>query len=424
MTSTQEDFDTRQRTTTSVRGRDGDATAHPMLRRLLPVACLYVSYGTTLGLLGTGAPLALRAAGAPLAAIGLVQFIYLPIGLGFLWAPLLDRRRLPLLPHRTGWIVAAQVATAALMAVLSLEGIWSYAALGAFAVTVSIAAATMDLSLDALVVETVPAPARAAITTAKLVGSSLGTAAGIGLATMTTGSAALPHALLLAAAGSLVLGLPILGYPEPRRGLALAPKRGSTSALGDKRLLFGRSARLGGYFAVLLALGIAPGYFLIDLHLPLERVGVLTGPTGTTLGVVATLLSGALLARVPGRTAGLVVGWAGGVAVSTLLLCVAAVTHAGWLAAAATLGVMGCSGGLGVPVFATLYRWSEGGSAATSYAVLFGAAFLVSFPARVVTPKLAAALGWPLFFAVVLPLFLAAVGVLVAALARTPEAAA
>lgn len=395
--------------------------------RLVPIACLYMSYGATLGLLGTGAPLVLRAAGVPLGAVGFVQIIYLPIGLGFVWAPLLDRLRPPSLPHRTGWVVAAQLATAALLTALSFGGAWPLAALGALALGVSVAAATTDLSLDALVVETVPEAERAAVTTAKLVGSSLGTAAGIGLATLMSDPLDLSRALRLLAAASLVLALPIFAYPERSRGPMTRANARQGTALPERRarrLLLSRAARLGGYFAALLALGAAPGYLLIDLHLPLRTVGFVTGPLGTAVGALATLASGALLARSGVGASRLVLVCAGGVAASCLALFVAALGGLGWLGVAGTLGTMLCSSGLGVPVFATLYRWSEGARAATDYAVLFGAAFLVSFPARVATPALAAAVGWPGFFALVAPLFLAATASLTAAFAGTPEAEA
>ncbi len=78
------------------------------LRPLAPFFCLYVTFGATLGFLSGGAPLILRARGVELAEVGLLQLINLPVGLTFLWAPLLDRLHLPILTHRIGWIVAAQ----------------------------------------------------------------------------------------------------------------------------------------------------------------------------------------------------------------------------------------------------------------------------------------------------------------------------
>ena len=66
--------------------------------QLLPFLCLYVTFGTTLGFLISGAPLILRARGIDLAEVGFLQLINLPVGLTFLWAMLVDRLRLPHLP--------------------------------------------------------------------------------------------------------------------------------------------------------------------------------------------------------------------------------------------------------------------------------------------------------------------------------------
>ena len=106
--------------------------------RLGAIACLYLAYGIDLGLLGSGAPLVLRAHGMPLPAVGLVQLIYLPLGLGFLWALTLDRRSLPLLPHRTGWIVASQSLAAALLAGLAAATALPAAVLVALATAVTV----------------------------------------------------------------------------------------------------------------------------------------------------------------------------------------------------------------------------------------------------------------------------------------------
>ncbi len=56
--------------------------------------------------------------------------------------------------------------------------------------------------------------------------------------------------------------------------------------------------------------------------------------------------------------------------------------------------------------------------AATDYSFMFGIAFLVSFPARIIAPGLAAHLGWPSYFLLFVPVYAAAGAVLAAVMAR------
>ena len=388
---------------------------------LLPFACLYATFGATFGLLGTGAPLVFRAHGMPLDAIGWLQLIYLPIGVTFLWAPLIDRVRLPRLPHRLGWILASQATTVIFLLVLSRGTEWPVGALFPLVLATSVAVATMDVTLEALVVETVPRERRPAVTTAKLIGSSFGTTFGIALVTAFPATLGLPGAMLIVAALDAVLLLPILRYRETPRRLSQAARADPTLArpnLARLRIVGARGAIIGLYFAPSIMLGSTPSLALLDLGVSLPAVGLLTGPLTTAINVVMMPLSGFVLTRMaPHRW---IVALAVPVAASGLLFAGATASHLAALAVVATLVNIVFEAGLSVPVFNVMYRWAEGRHAATDYAVLFGIAFLVSFPVRVVSPMLAAALGWPLFFALCVPLYVAAALMLSRAVRATP----
>ena len=66
-----------------------------------------------------------------------------------------------------------------------------------------------------------------------------------------------------------------------------------------------------------------------------------------------------------------------------------------------------------------IYRWAQGPQPATDYALLFGAAFFAAMPLRVGAPALAGAVGWPVYFALAVPLYGLAVLLLRGAIART-----
>lgn len=404
----------------------GDASRLARWRRgaadLLPFACLYATFGATFSLLGTGAPLVFRAHGMPLDKIGWLQLIYLPIGVTFLWAPLIDRIRLPGFAHRLGWIVAAQGATVALLLLLSLAAAWPVGLVFAIVLLASVAVATMDVALEALVVETVAREDRPPITTAKLIGSSFGTAVGIALVTALPGLVDLSRAVLIVATLDALLLLPILRYPETARRRVGPEAPRARPALDRLRDVGWHGAIIGLYFAPAIMLGSTPTLALLDLGVSLPIVGAISGPATTIINAVTMVASGALLMRLAAWR--LVLALAVGVALSGVLLAGATASHAAALAIAAALINILFEAGLSVPVFNVMYRWAEGSHAATDYAVLFGTAFLVSFPMRVLSPMMASALGWPLFFALAVPFYGVAVLVLARAMKRTaPDAA-
>ncbi|NMU93505.1 hypothetical protein HGQ98_29405 [Achromobacter ruhlandii] len=74
--------------------------------RLAAIAALYVSLGAVLGFVQGGVGPILRGKGHALTSMAPVFALYLPFGVTFLWAPPVDRWRLPWLGRRSGWIVA------------------------------------------------------------------------------------------------------------------------------------------------------------------------------------------------------------------------------------------------------------------------------------------------------------------------------
>jgi MFS transporter, PAT family, beta-lactamase induction signal transducer AmpG len=390
------------------------------LRPLAPFFCLYVTFGATLGFLSGGAPLILRARGVELAEVGLLQLINLPVGLTFLWAPLLDRLRLPVLPHRIGWIVAAQGAAVTLLAVLSLGEHWPLPALLALAIAACACVATMDIALEALVVETVPAAERAFVASAKLCGASLGGILGVGVLVGSYDSLGWRGAVLACAALDALCLLPILGYREARlRGAGGSPERLS-GALARLRVLAGRVLVLGAYFAASYLLAGPNTLALLDLDVSLGQVGFLTGTVLPGVNLVMALAAGGLAARF--GTVRLIVLGALGVLASGALMAGACAAGSGALGIAATILSFVAGGFLGVPVFNMIYRWAQGPKPATDYALLFGAAFFAAMPLRVAAPALAGWIGWPGYFAATLPLYAAAVAWLAVAVGRTLRA--
>lgn len=60
---------------------------------LLAISALYIGFGMTMGLFQGGFPAIMREQGMSLGAVGWLYALYLPLGVAFLWSPLVDRWR-------------------------------------------------------------------------------------------------------------------------------------------------------------------------------------------------------------------------------------------------------------------------------------------------------------------------------------------
>ena len=127
-------------------------------RRVLAILFLGFSEGLPLALTGSTLSVWLREGGISKTAIGLFALVTMPYALKFVWAPLIDRLRLPLLTRlfgrRRGWALVAQ---AGLMAALiglgstnPVTDLWWTAVL---AVVVAFFSASQDIVVDAYRVE-------------------------------------------------------------------------------------------------------------------------------------------------------------------------------------------------------------------------------------------------------------------------------
>ena len=127
-------------------------------RRVLLITLLGVSSGFPLGILGDPLSAVLILNGMSKETIGYFGLLGIPYAVKFLWAPILDRFRLPLLTRllgrRRGWIVAMQIAL--MCAIGTLSGVdFAREILAAALITFAIAffSASQDIVIDAYRVE-------------------------------------------------------------------------------------------------------------------------------------------------------------------------------------------------------------------------------------------------------------------------------
>lgn len=125
--------------------------------RVLAMLTLGFAAGLPFLLVGNTLGAWLRDEGTTLAAIGFISWVGLAYSFKFVWAPVLDRVRLPLIGRvgkRKSWILLAQggvVAGLLAMTVIGPEG--GLTVFGAFALLVAFSSATQDIAIDAWRIE-------------------------------------------------------------------------------------------------------------------------------------------------------------------------------------------------------------------------------------------------------------------------------
>lgn len=386
-------------------------------RVLLAIGALYAGFGVMAALLQGGLPPILRARGLSMDQIAWTFALYLPLGLSFLWAPWVDRVRLPFLSPRIGWIVAAQAVAVAGVVVVALLEAAPLAVLFGLGLVVAIAAATMDLALDALAVEMTGEQLKPLAASLKLAALASGAVLGGGVFVGLLAQLGWQATFLLVAAFLVVSVLPVLGL------------RAADGAAGAQRPVAGwllgvlRQPAMGRRLAMLVAaacaifpLTVLNRVMLVDLGVSLERIAWIVG-TLQPLGLLAVSLVTAPLIRRLGHRGALTVLAAVGLGCGALLTG-GYLAQAPGLAIAGAVGMATVVGGLMVVYAALMLSWSAGDQAATRYAVLFCGTRLAGIVATVFAGKLVGWLGWPLFYGLGMAALVASTAWLLAGLRR------
>lgn len=148
-------------------------------RRILCILFLGFSSGLPLALTGSTLSAWLAQGGVDKTTIGLFALVAIPYAYKFVWSPLIDGLRVPLLTRllgrRRGWAVASQLALMAAIVTLGLvnptQQPWTVAAL---AVVVAFLSATQDIVIDAFRVEILDEQAQGAGAAAVQLGYRVG----------------------------------------------------------------------------------------------------------------------------------------------------------------------------------------------------------------------------------------------------------
>ena len=382
------------KTLSGVRGWLVETAALYLRRRVLVVLLLGFSSGLPLLLSFSTLSAWMRESGVDLTTIGLFALVGTPYTLKFIWAPVMDSLKVPILGHlfgrRRGWLIFTQLCL--MLSIILLGGtdpLASPALMAAMAVAVTFFSASQDIVVDAYRIETLPEEEQGAGAAAYTFGYRIGVLAA-GAGALFLADVVGWFIAYLAMAGLMLVGLiTVLASPEPQSGAEdrAAERRESRPVPGaildwTKRavvapfseFLLRRGALLILAFILFYKLGDAflgtlTNPFYIDLGFTKTEIAQVTKVFGL-VALLAGLFAGGALVKQMGLLKALLVC---GVlqAVSNLVFVGQAVAgHDLWMLTV-TIGVENFTGGMGTAAFvAYLSSLTNIAFTATQFALL------------------------------------------------------
>lgn len=296
-----------------------DAPRSPSLRAAFaqPASVTLLAFGFASGLpfLLVGGTLSawLKESGVALEDIGLLSLVGLAYSLKFLWAPAVDRLRLPLLRRlgqRRSWLVAAQVVLVASLLAMALITPGGHLAL--FVVVTVVAAfagATQDVVVDAYRIEIAPAPVQGALAATYMLGYRLALLVSGAFALLLADQMSWTRVYLAMAGFMAVTLLATLLAREPAAGERPATAWRELLAdgvVGPFRDFF---ARYAGWLGVALLLfvglikvpdqllGVMAIPFYLDSGFSKTEIAAVSKVFGVWMGIAGAFLGGAAVVR-------------------------------------------------------------------------------------------------------------------------------
>lgn len=265
-------------------------------RQIAAFTLLYAAEGAPIGFIWWALPALLRSQDVSLERItSLTAVVLLPWVFKFLWAPVVDLCRSRRWGFRA-WILSAQLAmSAALVPLVWLDPGRHFDAWFALLVVHAFAAATQDVAIDALAINTVPADDRGLLNGCMQAGMLTGRSV-FGGGALVLAAWAGPAWMMAALAAWILIAMPaVLLLDEP--AVPPAASRGAARELGAgvRAILGTRSLWIGLAFALLSAAGFEAtgqlaGPFLVDRGVGTATIGWFFG-----LVVVTAMLAGGLI---------------------------------------------------------------------------------------------------------------------------------
>lgn len=270
---------------------------------VLAIGGLYVGQSIIGGLTFIALPSVLRERGLPLDQIGLTYLAVLPWALKFLWAPAIERYRLPDTgPARSRTIVLATTLISALgLVAAGLIGPVAFVPLISVFVLIAFSASTGDVACDGHAVETLSQAHHGWGNAAQVGGAYLGSALGSGLFLVLVARLDWQFATFAMAGLLVMLALPFLLSPAPSAPARRTHQPALKEAL--KRPEMRAGLLLAAIYVPAQKWGVAMlGAYLVDSGLDLQSIGLVNGIGGLAVGFACALAGGALVRLLGARS--------------------------------------------------------------------------------------------------------------------------
>ena len=288
--------------------------------RLISFSLLYLTEGIPFGFSAVALAAELRSRGVSNTEIGaFTATLYTPWAFKWAWAPLIDLVQIERWGRRRAWIVGAQLSMMATLGVLmAFDFASNIALLSSVLILHNVFAATQDVAIDALAVDTLPEHERGTANGfmfgASYLGQAIGGAGALWVAGKFGFAASLPFVLTVLA---LIFLTVTLRLKEPAVAAA-AEVRGHVAGLGQHLRSFfselykgffksGPGALIGVLFSMLppgaVALGLALGTTMqTDLGMEKTQIAELTAYS-TVVAAIGCVLGGVISDRIGHRKA-------------------------------------------------------------------------------------------------------------------------
>ncbi|MBX3694500.1 MAG: MFS transporter [Steroidobacteraceae bacterium] len=337
--------------------------------------------------------------------IGLLTLVGLPYAWKFLWAPFIDRYRLPFLGRRRGWIFVLQLALAAVIAASAFYSPGNaLAVVATLAFVTGLLSATQDIVINAYTADIALPHERGLAAMSTSVGYRAAAWFSFSIALIVAQYAGWKAAYLLLAATMVALAVGTLFAPEPAQRAAPPDTLRVSIVEPLRQLLTGPGALALIVLLVVYKVGDAFSLrlftpFLMDLGFSKAEIGVVTKTTMAVATIGGTVLGGVWMIRLGLYRALL---WFGAFqAVSNLTYMLLAVAGKQHLLMIFAIAIDNFAGGMGsVALTAFVLALCDQRFSAFQYALLSAIAVIPRTYLGVPAGFLADRAGWPTFYLV------------------------